>query len=899
MKVRFCLNYRTQPGEKLHVLVYRAGAGANEQKINIPLTAKTKDCWTGEIQLLLRQPLQLNYYYEVRQGMRTIRQEWRAVARVLELNPKADLYISNDSWRDVPRDGWLYTTCLTNVWRRREHNTESLPLFKRTLMIRAHSAKPDVKEQLWVCGSGTALGDWDPQKAQKMQEIAPNEWAVSLDADKISFPFEYKFLVRPSSEKTTDDSETVVWEQGKNRTSQIEEIPAYGVYILSDQRPIFEWKTPVRVAGMEVPLFSLRSTNGWGCGDFGDLATLVDWAVQTGQRAIQLLPLQDTTFTHSWLDSSPYKILSTYALHPIYADMRTLPPISPEEEEEFEKVRDVLNKQPKLIYESVLQLKLKRLQRAFEEEGADRLASGDFRAFYQANSHWLQGYAMFCVLRDRFGTSDHTRWPQYVFFAREDANQFCALGAPDEKEVRFWYYVQYILHTQLLQASQYARQHGVALIADVPLGVPTNSIDVWMDPVFFNLNSQAGAPPDALSATGQNWELPTYNWDAMARDGYRWWERRMAHLAQYFDAYRLDHVQGFFRMWAIPRTATQGILGQFVPAKGLTPQEMEKFGFHFTKEVVNPYISKEIVEDVFGVLAQHVTENYLTPLPSGLFALQEKYNTQRKIVNALPGEKPETALLRRGLCELAANVLFVEDVASAGLYHPRVFALTSNVLGMLTPPQQEAYKKLYESYFSTRQNDLWKEEAMKRLPAIVNRVPMLCCAEDLGILPACLPEVTDKLNMLRLEIQRMPKEEGVLFSDTAKNPYLSVTMPGTHDMSVLRAWWKEHPGYTQRFWLDILHQSGESPSNASHQICEDIVRLQLESPSMIALFLLADWTGLDKLLRSSDPEAERINDPANPHHYWCYRMPIALEDLLEQTGFNQHIRELIEQSGRI
>ena len=895
MKIHFHLHYCTQPGETLHALIYREGAAANEQKINIPLTPSQDNFWTGEIQLLLKQPLRLNYHYEVRRGPRVERREWQLIPRILELKPAVRNYFLHDNWRDLPRDSWLYTSSMTHVWRRRKSPlAASLPVYKRTLVLRAHSARPDTHERLWICGSGNVLGNWDPAKAKPMQEIAPNEWAISLDATRLSFPFEYKFLVQ----EEPNPQAKVYWEENKNRSCKDGPAEDYEVRVYADLRPNFAWDKQFRAAGTEIPLFSVRSEKGCGCGDFGDIPTLVNWAVKTGQRVLEFLPLNDTNLTRSWQDSCPYESVSVFALHPIYADLRALPPLNKKEEDKLEKTRAALNATPQLDYEGVLQFKLKRLKWAFEQEGKEKLASLEFRSFFQENEYWLPGYAMFCVLRDRFNTADHKRWPQYVFFAREDARHFCALGAPDEQDVRFWYYVQFVLHTQLLKAAQYAREQGVVLITDIPLGVSPKGLDVWMDPGFFHPDTFAGTPPDDFSRTGQKWNLVAYNWDALARDEYRWWIRRMTHLARYFDAYRLDHLQGFFRMWQIPQSATQGILGQFVPAEGFTKEELESRGLSWKDSFIKPYISRGVLEEVFGVLSEHVAEHYLQPCGEKQFELQPNYDSQAKIVRALPGEKPETALLRRGLCELVADVLFVPDLKIPDVYHPRIGALQSRAFFDLPEGQREVFRHLYDDYFSLRQNELWKQEALKRLPAVVHNSPMLCCGEDLGLLPACLPEVAQKLNILRLEIQRMPKKEQVNFSNTASYPYLSVAMPGTHDMSVLRAWWKENRAYTQLFWEQVLKRGGKIPSEASPEVCEEILQEHLHSPAMLMLALFQDWMSMDQSLRGTDPEAERINDPANVHYYWKYRMPLTLEDLLTQTTFNEKMKKMIAASGR-
>ena len=175
---------------------------------------------------------------------------------------------------------------------------------------------------------------------------------------------------------------------------------------------------------------------------------------------------------------------------------------------------------------------------------------------------------------------------------------------------------------------------------------------------------------------------------------------------------------------------------------------------------------------------------------------------------------------------------------------------------------------------------------------------MLVCGEDLGMIPHCVPEVMERLQILSLEIQRMPKESWREFGDTWAYPYRSVCTTSTHDMSGIRAWWEEDRARTQRFFNEILGEQGEAPYFCEPWICEKIVELNLFSPSMLAILPLQDWLSIDGRLRLENPQEERINIPAHSRHYWRYRMHLSIEQLLEEGVFNTRLRELIERSGR-
>jgi len=891
MKIIFNVNYRTNDGETLHAVLHRANAGMKENQINIPLKLQDGQHWSGNILLGLKQPILMAYHYEVRKDNQIVRREYEPCPRTLALDPQVTQYTLQDHWRDTPAETYLFSCAFTELFAQARQPKNAQPkLFKHTLGLRVQLPKTSKGQSVWICGNTDLLGNWNPDKALPLTEEQPNEWVILLDADFLPDYTEYKFLLK--------EGDTTLWQEGGNCILNKPAIAENEVYLITEFTPRFNVSKTPRFAGCVVPVFSLRSQSNWGTGDFGSLKLLVDWAVKTGQHVLQLLPVNDTSVTGKWTDSYPYNAISVYALHPLYANVSVLPGNTSLRTKILASKVQKINQNEQLDYEKALAYKLDRLHIAFEEHGKQILASEAFRQFFAQQVHWLPAYAMFCVLRDQYKTSDFRQWEEYKNFSHTGLVEFTKPASPHYEKVSFWYYVQFVLHVQLREVARYAREHNVVLKGDIPIGISPTSVEAWTMPSLFNLNTQAGAPPDDFSETGQNWGFPTYNWAQMAKDNFFWWRRRLTHMAQYFDLYRLDHVLGFFRIWEIPTESVQGLLGHFSPALPLSKEEIISFGFEFKDEYLFPHITDELLQELFGDLTERVKTDYLVKSGSGTYSLRPAYDTQRKVAQALNTDNPTHNRLREGLYRLIANVLFVKDTKNPNLYHPRIGALKDEYFTSLSKAQQQTFTRLYNDFYFYRHDKFWKEQAMQKLPALTQATRMLACAEDLGMIPACVPEVMHALQMLTLEIQRMPKEMGKTFADTTQYPYLSVATPSTHDMSVLRGWWQESPSLTQKFWRRVLHKGGMPPQELDVDTAKEILMMHLQSPSMLALIGLQDWTAISEKLRGKDPEEERINVPANPHHYWCYRMPMTLEDLLKEKEFNAQIKEMITQSGR-
>jgi len=425
-------------------------------------------------------------------------------------------------------------------------------------------------------------------------------------------------------------------------------------------------------------------------------------------------------------------------------------------------------------------------------------------------------------------------------------------------------------------------------------------------PHLFNMDAQAGAPPDDFSISGQNWGFPTYNWDEMERNNFAWWTDRMVKMSEYFDVFRIDHILGFFRIWEIPWEHVEGIMGRFNPAIPISREELSSWGVSFNWDrFCKPYIRTHMIYDIFGNHADYVFSDYLHEYASHCYQFNEPYDTQRKLkehfderIKNDPNGKDFFIWLRDNLYRLHSEILFTEAPLSYGnAFNPRIAFHSTYSYQELDEFTKDRMNALYTHFFYKRHNEFWRESAMRKLPMLKQATDMLICGEDLGMVPDSVPGVMDELQILSLAIQRMPNDDREFWhpSDT---PFMSVTSTGSHDMSTLREWWQEDSSVTQRFYNDILGQYGGAPYFCEPWVARDVLNQHLHSPSMLAIFPLQDFLAMDGRLRRENPKEERINVPAISQHYWRYRMHLTMEQLMEEEGFNNYLRQLVDQGGR-
>ena len=887
MKIFFNIQYATTFGEILRLNV--VGKGKDIEKVYSMNTYDGKS-WHCEI-TAENGMSQMEYYYSVENGDSEVRHEWTTVSHRLELNAKrAMTYFVNDRWNDIPYDSYLYSSAFTDCVNRRHREPAKGSDYNQTLRLIVRAPQLRSGSRLALVGEDKALGRWNPDDAISMVEHNYNEWVADINVKEMKKEeTEFKFIA-------FNEKGGVDWETGMNRQLHAPTINDGEVVVTELDQAFFEL-CDEKLAGTLIPVFSLRSKGSFGVGDFGDLKMMIDWVAETNQRVLQVLPINDTTSTHTWTDSYPYSAISIFALHPQFADFRQLPEIKDKKKaHEMEALRKELNELKQIDYERVNNTKTDYLRIIFKQEGEAVMKGEDFKMFVKENEHWLVPYAQYCHLRDSFGNVDFSSWKGHEQWHEADRKKLTDPKSKEYADVAFYYYVQFVLDRQMRAAHEYAMARGVILKGDIPIGVNRNGCDVWHEPQYFNLNSQAGAPPDAFSINGQNWGFPTYNWQRMIDDGCEWWIRRFQNMAKYFDAYRIDHVLGFFRIWAIPTTCVHGLLGQFAPSLGMTREEIEGYGLHFQEELfTTPFIARWVVDRVFGIHADEVVEKYLDHKHDDIFALKPEYDTERKIEAAFKGkDNMDDVWVRDGLYALASDVLFVRDDNDPNKFHPRITAQLNFMYEALYDSDKEKFNRLYNDYYYRRNNNFWYNEAMKKLPVLVQATRMLVCAEDLGMVPDCVAWVMDQLRILSLELQQMPKDPKVKFGILSRNPYRSVCTLSTHDMPTLRQWWDEDYERTQVYYSSMLYRGGAAPHPLPGWLARDIIANQLTCPSMLCILSLQDWFALDEKLRLPDADAERINIPANPRHYWRYRMHIDIEDLIADKEYNDAIKELVK-----
>ena len=820
------------------------------------------------------------YQVEDEEG-RLLSREWDLVKRCYAADGQK-IFVFADLWRERPLNYYLYT--FFNKRYTPGIEPRVMPLFRKTVIFRVSAPQLQEGESVALVGHHPALGNWNPTRYLPMQHVGEFDWMLSVNVDGMPLPLEYKYVVVDDKTRQLKS-----WEEGDNRTTGDQAV-GDGEVLVCYGEPMRLKEQPVRAAGVVAPVFSLRSEHSCGVGDFGDLRRMVDWAAETGMSVIQLLPVNDTTSTHSWTDSHPYNIISAFALHPHYLDLEQLPPLKDEAVKgQFLRKRRELNAMAYCDYLAVDQVKTSYVQQSFKEQGRAVLDSQEYKDFYESNKDWLVDYAQFCVLRDKNRTSCVADWQDTTV---------------EDGDVDIIYYVQYHLHRQLKAAADYAQEKGVSLKGDLPIGVYRDSVETWKYPHLFRLDMQTGTLPDIYHPNGTNWGFPTYDFQGSDTEQLtlsEWFRRRFRWMEQYFDLFRMDHIVGFFRIWEIPESAVYATMGHFQPALPMSAEEIGQMGLNFRKELyTKPFINDAVLGKLFGIHTQYVKEHFLTPQPYGLYAMKEEFDTQRKVERFFQGRNDENShWIREGLYRLISNVLFLEDARYPEMYHPRFGIEHEQVFEILSKEEREAFMRIYNSYFYERHNGFWAHHALTTLGDILQDTRMMVCAEDLGLLPASVPHVLDVLRILTLEVQSLPKEYGVEFAHLEANPYRSVATISTHDMAPLRLWWEENMGRSQRYFTTMMQREGRAPLQLTAQMAEEIVARHLYCPSMLCMLSIQDWLAMDSMLRAKDVRSERINEPYDSYNQWKYRMNVTIEQLMEAQPFNRKLRMMIQRSKRI
>jgi 4-alpha-glucanotransferase len=871
MILNFNIDYFTKYGENIEIVL------SNENTFEVLLmNYKTNGKWQLNYD---NKANYKNYYYQVA-STGAAKKEWGV--RSLPNFKKAKTIFIFDQWNkaNFPENYLSSNLFKTNHKLKIKENTATF-----THQLRVKAPLFNNNYTLCILGNISELGNWQYDNAIIMNEVENDIYEVNLNLQKNSNIIEYKYGVYD-----IENNKVIFLEAGNNRSVLSNNLKDT-VFVQNDVYFKYHTHQLPKMKGVAVPVFSLNSENGIGIGEFLDIKKLGDWASNVGLNLIQVLPINDTLANLKWTDSYPYAAISVYALNPIYINIQSLPySFDKKTTKQIIEAQKTLNNNENIDLEKVIEIKFSLLRTIFETEKTKILKDKTFLNFINENEAWLKPYAAFCSLRDENKTINFSKWKTLKTYDEKKVNAFFESNSKYYEAVNFYAFIQYHLDQQLSESIDYIHSLNIKIKGDLPIGIYRHSLEAWKEPELFGLDFQAGAPPDDFAVLGQNWEFPTYNWERMQADNYTWWKNRFKALEKYFDAMRIDHILGFFRIWRIEDKHTQGIMGYFYPAVPINRAEFESREIPFYEEnFCEPFITKDIINLVFEKDALEVYNNYFDEY-NGKITFKEQYNTQRKIENEL-NEKVENKLKDK-LLFLASNVLFLKEKRNnETVYHPRFNLKNTYTYQFLPQSIQNKIDTLYVDYFFNRQETLWQESAMEKLPILLQSTKMLICGEDLGFVPKCVPNVMDELAILSLQVQRMPNSD-IAYHTPFNAPYLSVVTPATHDTSTIRQWWEEDHEFTKKYYYNQLGGKGICPFNIEPQIMYDIINQHIKSPAMFSVIPLQEFLFLNPETTRDNKDDERINIPAIFPHYWRYRMQVKLEDLLNNQTLNETIKSL-------
>jgi 4-alpha-glucanotransferase len=878
--VTFHIHYTTHYGDKLGIL----GGGQSDTEQLIFMQSTNGSDWHYDMPHITKA-VDFHYKYAIITANGDIKKEW-GKSRVISLAKSSDLYIM-DKWRSrsLITNTFLSSAFTKAIFKRSDHHHQE-KMAKNGLMFSLNSTLLSSDYIYGVIGGSASLGEW--KKPLPMQHIGDGIWEVFVSTKPSSQTFSYKYVTIEA--KT---GEIFQWETGENRSAIMPE-SLQSVKITDDYfRRDKNWKG----AGVAVPIFSLRTKDSFGIGELTDLGDLITWTHHVGMNVIQVLPINDTLANMSWEDSYPYAAISVMALHPLYINIPSVGSFDdPKDAKAYLADQYALNALEVVDYERVLDRKFYYFRVLYAQVKTQLNKDKAYQTYINDQASWLPSYAAFCYLRDINHTCRFDTWQSYSVYDEQSILDLCAPDRAAYDDITFYMWLQYHADRQLLSMRDKARDHGIALKGDLPIGIYRYSCDAWIAPALYNMSQQAGAPPDDYAELGQNWGFPTYNWDIMRQDGYAWWRARMQQLNRYFDALRIDHILGFFRIWQIPTAEVQGTLGMFNPRLPYDRDELARYGLHGDLgRYTDPYITDTILSDTFGQHADWVKKTFLEAAIDGRYIMKFDYKYQQSIVQYFK-EHPERAELAIDIMNMISNVILLSE-QDGHHFNPRITVSTTTSYQSLAMWEQQAVMTLYNEYYYRRHDQYWKEQALERLPAVLDASDMMICGEDLGMIPDAVPGVMHDLNIISLEIQRMPKGNE-RFGQVGQYPYASVCSPSCHDMSTIRGWWESDHDLAKAFYYDYLGKSGVTPQSCTTDIVRSIIWDHMISPSMLAIFPLQDLVGMDNNLRKADAASEQINVPANVKHYWRYRFHAEIQSLIDNQTFTESLRTMVKQAGR-
>nr|AGS54343.1 4-alpha-glucanotransferase (amylomaltase) [uncultured bacterium contig00201] len=644
-----------------------------------------------------------------------------------------------------------------------------------------------------------------------------------------------------------------------------------------------------RQLGVVVPVGALRSKSGIGVGEFLDLANFAILCKKMRVGLIQILPVNDTGF-----ESSPYSSLTAFGLHPLYLRIDEIEEYKASGgslKKRLKEARDKFDKSARFSHYNVLKEKLAICRELFAFQKAEIVKSaegGKLSAWIEQNS-WIKQYAVYRRLKEANEGKSWKEWAEYNTVTAEDIDKLWKDKSLWEEHV-FWVWLQEALDAQFSKAAQAVANAKIILKGDLPILMNEDSCDVWAHPELFIQDLSAGAPPDMYSPEGQNWGFPIYNWEAQEKDNYAWWRRRLAVAGKYYKAYRIDHVLGFFRIWASSRADYSSALGRFVPYAPVSTGDLRKLGFDKgrVRWLSRPHIpTGEIWDTLKNNWGGPYKDADITAAATKTFSkalervgAEELWLFKKKI----KGEKDiDTLGLHPAVVKYLHgrwhNRLFLHY--EKGRFFPVWYFRESTAYKSLSQDEKNSLEALLEKR-RIRSEKVWAAQGKKLLSVLVESSPMLPCAEDLGAVPACVPKVLSKLKILGLRVIRWFREwdkPGQPFIPFEEYPELSVCTPSVHDSSTVREWWEREAD--QRQFAGFIGVPS-LPKVYNPGAAKIILSKAAGARSRFRVFQIQDLLHLSNRWYAADPAQERVNVPGSSNEFnWTYRLPATIEEIVK------------------
>jgi len=653
-------------------------------------------------------------------------------------------------------------------------------------------------------------------------------------------------------------------------------------------------QTKGRLIGTVISIGALRSEKSIGVGEFPDLAEFGALCASMGIGLIQLLPVNDTGY-----QSSPYSALTAFGLHPLYLRIGDLSEASGFEAD-IEAIRKDFNGAVRFSHEAILRAKMDLLRKIYGGNRKKIISSVTLKSWIQDNP-WVKSYAVFRRLKEANGEKSWREWNGQEKKMNVAGIEILWNDPALLDEHLFWAWIQQGLDVQFSAAAASLAKQGILLEGDLPILMNEDSCDVWVRTENFDLNLLAGAPPDMYSPEGQNWGFPIYNWQVQSKDGYTWWKARLKAAEKYYQAYRIDHVLGFFRIWASRREDNSALLGRYIPFIPVIPKDFDDLEFDKSRIrwICEPHIfTGEVWDALRANWGAAFREEEIAAAAGRIFELALDRIGEEDLwlfKKSIRGEKDIAALdlhpaAKAFLHKAWGNRIFFEHEKDQ--YFPVWYYRDSRAYASLSEDEKERLNALLEKRHAESEQ-IWETDGKLLLSVLTASSSMLPCAEDLGAVPACVPRVLAQLKILGLRVVRWHREwgkEGEPYVPFEEYPELSLCTPAVHDSSCLREWWDREAD--QHLFSSFIGVPS-LPKVYNPGTARIILSKIAAAASRFRVFQIQDLLHLSSHWYAADPASERINVPGTTNEFnWTYRLPATISELMRDEGLIRAVKEL-------